>query len=81
MPSNANGEEEVDISRLLRQIRSRYKALCALLGVRPTLRAAESIEDDQMGTEAATEAPLPKDARMKKSIWATRGSEPPGLSF
>lgn len=39
--------EEIDISKLQRQIRSRYKALCASLGVKPTLRAvdAESTED------------------------------------
>ncbi|KZT66499.1 DUF1715-domain-containing protein, partial [Daedalea quercina L-15889] len=30
---------ELDIPKLFRQIRSRYKALCAALGVQPTLRA------------------------------------------
>ena len=34
-------EPELDIPRLFRQIRSRYKLLCATLGVRPTLRAAD----------------------------------------
>ncbi|KAH7924469.1 DUF1715-domain-containing protein [Leucogyrophana mollusca] len=47
-PSAAQAEsssnEELDISKLLRQIRSRYKALCASLGVRPTLRAAQVAE-------------------------------------
>ncbi|KAJ8594997.1 DUF1715-domain-containing protein [Rhizopogon salebrosus TDB-379] len=33
--------EDIDISKLQRQIRSRYKALCASLGVKPTLRAVE----------------------------------------
>ncbi|KAI1793664.1 hypothetical protein LXA43DRAFT_941956 [Ganoderma leucocontextum] len=34
-------ERDVDIPRLFRQIRSRYKLLCATLGVRPSLRAAD----------------------------------------
>jgi len=42
-PSGASPEPdpvaEVDIPRLFRQIRARYKALCATLGVRPSLRA------------------------------------------
>ena len=32
----------MDIPKLFRQIRSRYKALCSTLGVRPSLRAAET---------------------------------------
>lgn len=39
-PSNAL-DSELDIPRLFRQIRSRYKALCSVLGVRPSLRASE----------------------------------------
>ncbi|KAH7886283.1 hypothetical protein F5I97DRAFT_1249132 [Phlebopus sp. FC_14] len=37
--------DEIDISRLQRQIRSRYKALCASLGVRPTLRASGTTDE------------------------------------
>lgn len=33
------------MEKLQRQIRSRYKTLCASLGTRPTLRAGGSIED------------------------------------
>lgn len=36
---SATGPSDLDIPKLFRQIRSRYKALCATLGVRPTLRA------------------------------------------
>ena len=58
-------EPEVDIPRLFRQIRSRYKLLCATLGVRPTLRAADGsapspdrpasddLADTEMGNAAA----------------------------
>ncbi|KAF8164414.1 hypothetical protein BJ912DRAFT_1049226 [Pholiota molesta] len=37
---NAQPDPELDITQLLRQIRSRYKVLCASLGVRPRLRTA-----------------------------------------
>ncbi|EIW87177.1 DUF1715-domain-containing protein, partial [Coniophora puteana RWD-64-598 SS2] len=41
--ATAGGDSEgLDIEKLQRQIRSRYKALCASLGVKPTLRAASS---------------------------------------
>lgn len=39
-------DPEVDIPRLFRQIRSRYKLLCATLGVRPSLRAADGSEEN-----------------------------------
>ncbi|KAF8899408.1 hypothetical protein BD779DRAFT_1391770, partial [Infundibulicybe gibba] len=39
-PSASETASDVDIPRLLRQIRSRYKVLCSTLGVRPSLRAA-----------------------------------------
>ncbi len=39
---SASEHPELDIPKLFRQIRSRYKALCATLGVRPTLRAGET---------------------------------------
>jgi hypothetical protein len=35
--------EEIDIAKLLRQIRSRYKVLCSSLGVRPRLQSAEVV--------------------------------------
>ncbi|KAI0631383.1 DUF1715-domain-containing protein [Trametes polyzona] len=40
-PSATSGGPEVDIPKLFRQIRSRYKLLCSTLGVRPTMRAAD----------------------------------------
>ena len=46
---SATGPSDLDIPKLFRQIRSRYKALCATLGVRPTLRASgpAGIQDGQ----------------------------------
>ncbi|KAF7974889.1 hypothetical protein HWV62_11031 [Athelia sp. TMB] len=37
--ANPSPSDPADIPRLLRQIRSRYKALCAALGMRPSIRA------------------------------------------
>lgn len=37
--SESDPSAEVDIPKLFRQIRARYKTLCATLGVRPSLRA------------------------------------------
>jgi hypothetical protein len=46
---------DLDIPKLFRQIRSRYKAVCATMGVKPTLRGAgsssvqEVIDDSRNG--------------------------------
>ncbi|PPQ76689.1 hypothetical protein CVT26_004473 [Gymnopilus dilepis] len=41
----SDASEELDIPKLLRQIRSRYKVLCSSLGVRPRLVSAETLDD------------------------------------
>ncbi|KAI0028807.1 hypothetical protein K488DRAFT_21200, partial [Vararia minispora EC-137] len=38
--TNPHADDGIDLGALLRQIRSRYKALCASVGVRPSLRAS-----------------------------------------
>lgn len=53
---------DLDISQLFRQIRSRYKALCATVGVRPSLRASEvgdvtSNRDEMLSEEVTASAP------------------------
>lgn len=47
----------IDVEKLLNQIRSRYKMLCALVGARPSLRASldasparEQLDDDRLST-------------------------------
>lgn len=79
-----SSEAEVDIPRLFRQIRSRYKLLCATLGVRPTMRAADGsspspdrhpsqpgddLTDTEMLTQTQTEPARPVRAERKK-VWA-----------
>ncbi|KAF9225257.1 DUF1715-domain-containing protein [Gyrodon lividus] len=68
---------EVDVSKLQRQIRSRYKALCASLGVRPTLRVG--------GTDDAGEEDIATPQNSKRTVWALEGDTKrptmQGLSF
>jgi hypothetical protein len=68
---------EVDIQRLFRQIRSRYKVLCASLGVRPTLRAAaaadESQADDEGGEGVGPSQPSTSNKGQKTKVWRIDG--------
>lgn len=45
--SDDDAASSPDISKLLRQIRSRYKALCSILGVHPRLRSSNEASDDE----------------------------------
>ena len=49
-PSSSDDDDtasSLDISKLLRQIRSRYKALCSILGIHPRLRSSSEASDDE----------------------------------
>ncbi|EJF61905.1 hypothetical protein DICSQDRAFT_85407 [Dichomitus squalens LYAD-421 SS1] len=76
----AGSSSELDIPRLFRQIRSRYKVFCAALGIRPTLRAADNpssppdrdaMHDDLSGMDIE---PTPSSTGRAKSerrkVWA-----------
>jgi len=75
--------EDVDIPRLFRQIRSRYKTLCATLGVRPSLRATAVGEGQAHPDEAAIVDHVPQDEsgltadkqakKKKKAVWSVDG--------
>ena len=60
-------DTDIDILKLFRQIRSRYKALCATLGVRPSLRYSERSQDrDEVADASVSEQePRPKSG----SVW------------
>ena len=58
----AESSDDLDIPKRFRQIRSRYKALCATLGVRPSLRAADGHEDDEAAPDDGT---IPADKRVR----------------
>ncbi|KAL9716650.1 hypothetical protein Ac2012v2_001102 [Leucoagaricus gongylophorus] len=63
-PSSTDAGSELDIPQLLSRIRSRYKVLCASLGVRPTLRAARS--DQPTDSEEVAED---RRQELKPKIW------------
>ncbi|KAF9264658.1 DUF1715-domain-containing protein [Marasmius fiardii PR-910] len=66
-PSTTDTEGSFDIPKLFRQIRSRYKALCAILGVRPSLRAGEhSSPTDDQGT---SDDQMLDQQTSRKSVW------------
>jgi len=52
-PSASDISSELDIPKLFRQIRSRYKALCSTLGVRPTLQYSERSQDRDERNESS----------------------------
>ena len=59
--------EEIDIEKLQRQIRSRYKALCASLEIRPTLRS-NAPSDDTGGGDGVDARPI-----STRKVWALDG--------
>ncbi|KAI0338762.1 DUF1715-domain-containing protein [Trametopsis cervina] len=65
-PSAAD-TSELDIPKLFRQIRSRYKALCATLGVKPTLRVSGSSTTQEDEEDPANMPPI--SGREKNGIW------------
>ncbi|KAI0738242.1 hypothetical protein C8Q80DRAFT_266587 [Daedaleopsis nitida] len=86
-------EAEADIPRLFRQIRSRYKLLCATLGVRPTMRAADGAASspspdrraDVLVETGGTAGPSMDQPKKKTPVWAvhdpSRGAAGTELSF
>ncbi|KAI9060822.1 DUF1715-domain-containing protein [Trametes sanguinea] len=80
-PSATGGPSDLDIPKLFRQIRSRYKLLCATLGVRPTLRAADGSSvsperaDGDSGESPAREGQNGQGAR--RNVWAVHPAGEP----
>ncbi|KAH6896144.1 hypothetical protein BKA70DRAFT_1032169, partial [Coprinopsis sp. MPI-PUGE-AT-0042] len=64
--TNPSPQGEVDILKLLRQIRSKYKLLCAILGIRPRVHSATEPESGAGEMEAEAEGMKKK---IKPSIW------------
>ena len=64
--------QELDILKLLRQIRSKYKILCSSLGVRPRIYAADGslIQDSEDGS-----TPGGTQGKKKNSIWDLEGGD------
>ncbi|KAI0044567.1 DUF1715-domain-containing protein [Auriscalpium vulgare] len=80
--TNPREEDGVDMAGMLRQIRSRYKALCASVGVRASLRAAGG-DEDGVEAEVPAAAAVGGPRRPQKGVWRVDGAPAPegGLSF
>ncbi|KAJ4472714.1 hypothetical protein C8R41DRAFT_849541 [Lentinula lateritia] len=81
-PSSSHASSDLDIPKLFRQIRSRYKALCSSLGVRPSLRASGDAQHKERTLE--DELDDAANSKPKKSVWNLErgpGSELEGMSF
>jgi len=64
---SATEPSELDIPKLFRQIRSRYKALCAVLGVQPTLHAGTPSSTAEDGDSVGELAHAPSGG--SGSVW------------
>ncbi|KAJ4482388.1 hypothetical protein J3R30DRAFT_3459052 [Lentinula aciculospora] len=79
-PSSSDGSSDLDISKLSRQIRSRYKVLCSSLGVRPSLRASSDTQTKDRTLEDEDDDAA--NSKPKKSVWnLERSSQSEGMSF
>ncbi|KAJ3996696.1 DUF1715-domain-containing protein [Lentinula boryana] len=80
-PSSSDSSSDLDIPKLFRQIRSRYKALCSSLGVRPSLRASSDTQSKEQSMKDDFDDTA--NSKPEKSVWnierGALGSE--GLSF
>ena len=66
-------DADVDVEQLLGQARSRYKALCARLGIRPptrTLRESGSVLGESGGVQIQEEQPPPPSTSLRRNkVW------------
>ncbi|KAG6817238.1 hypothetical protein H0H87_011295 [Tephrocybe sp. NHM501043] len=65
--SNPSETDDMDFPKLFRQIRSRYKALCSTLGVRPSLRYADRSQERDGAADSAVAEPV--EALPKETVW------------
>jgi len=74
---SASAPSDLDLSKLLSQIRSRYKMLCATVGVKPSLRASNVRAE-------ASDADTDREPKGSKPLWKLDnigGSKAEELSF
>ncbi|KAJ3576099.1 hypothetical protein NP233_g652 [Leucocoprinus birnbaumii] len=76
-PSSTDKSSEIDISQLLNRIRSRYKVLCASLGVRPTLRASRSDQTTDTDGMAVDDE---KENGPKSRVWPVLSQLDPSVT-
>jgi len=71
-----SGTDELDITKLLTQIRSRHRALCAILGVKPKLRAVAIGEESLDSSEELFTSKRPT-AEGSNKVWRLDKPEKP----
>jgi len=72
----ADDPSDLDVAKLFSQIRTRYKKLCALIGVKPSLRANQASSADDAETTIGAQ---PNSAR--KAVWRIDSRPDGDLSF
>ncbi|KAI0795896.1 hypothetical protein C8Q75DRAFT_711061 [Abortiporus biennis] len=82
---SATEPSDLDIPKLFRQIRSRYKALCAVCGIKPTLRASDAVTPPDKDSHELGDAlhDNTHTENSKKKVWSIEKPTPaiPDLSF
>ncbi|KAH9943596.1 hypothetical protein B0H21DRAFT_779710 [Amylocystis lapponica] len=71
---SAGDPSDIDIPKLFRQIRSRYRALCATLGVRPTLRAGATSPGQDENLDSVDD-PAGAHAGAAKNVWPVQPAD------
>ncbi|KAF8079223.1 hypothetical protein FPV67DRAFT_1572414, partial [Lyophyllum atratum] len=71
---NSSATDEMDIPKLFRQIRSRYKALCSTLGVRPSLRYSDRSQDRDEMADANVAEPVTQPT--EETVWKVEKGAP-----
>ncbi|KLO08144.1 DUF1715-domain-containing protein [Schizopora paradoxa] len=86
-PSHADFAE-LDVLKLLSQTRSRYKMLCSLVGVKPSLRASRKngsppISEGGIALEDDEASKPPSGSRRRANVWKIESSsaDEPDFSF
>ncbi|KAG6917387.1 hypothetical protein DXG01_002766 [Tephrocybe rancida] len=73
--TNPPESDETDLPKLFRQIRSRYKALCSTLGVRPSLRYSDRSQERDGAADATVAEPV--EARSSdNTVWKVEKGTP-----
>ena len=78
--TNPSETDDTDFPKLFRQIRSRYKALCSTLGVRPSLRYSDRSQERDGTADVTVSEPM--DNRLEKAtVWKVDKGPPRGHAF
>ncbi|KAG6885145.1 hypothetical protein C0993_005508 [Termitomyces sp. T159_Od127] len=73
--TNPSETDDTDFPKLFRHIRSRYKALCSTLGVRPSLRYSDRSQERD-GTADATVSESTHNRPEKAIVWKVENGAP-----